>query len=472
MRVYTHVDAVLGPKRSFTPEGYLYCEDVPLARTGVQLYLPSELDGIPPGPDGLIHVSRDPADVFTDKAMRSFVGKPATDDHPPQGVSAVTWRDHSVGTLLNPRKGDGDLADTMVGDLLICHPDAIKNIMDGKREVSCGYSAEYEVTGPGKARQYDIIGNHVAIVKQGRCGSRCAIGDHDMTPTTTTSVAAKIGKVTYKNSLDAIRKMLDEAEAGAAAEDAGGTSHHVHINVGGTNAPGVTASETDVEKVARLEREKAAMTDDSSPMGKLAKLMADGFKVIGDRLAKLETKDGDDDDEKNETPAEKEAREKKDMADKAKMTGDAKPFVLDAAAIPAALQDFTSRAELIVPGVRMPTLDAKGDPKVVTDSLCQQRRSVLTTAMMLPNSNAVMLPLLAGQQSLDRMTCDAINTVFVAASETIKARNNGGAAVQLPGGALPAGARKVGDAVFTGPVTPAEINARNAHFNTTVRKGG
>ena len=35
----------LGPKRSLTPEGYLLCQDVPVARTGEMLYAEGELIG-------------------------------------------------------------------------------------------------------------------------------------------------------------------------------------------------------------------------------------------------------------------------------------------------------------------------------------------------------------------------------------------------------------------------------------------
>ena len=474
MRVHTRVDAVLGPKRSFTPEGFLFCEDVPLARTGEQIYLPHELAGIPAGKDGLIRVERHAADVFSDTALASFVGKPVTDDHPPDNLTPETWRDHGKGTILNPRRGVGEQADLMVGDLLIYDANAIKAIMDGKREISCGYTAEYEILGSGRARQFDIIGNHTALVSEGRCGGRCAIGDKKKMPGTV--------KMTLK---DKIAKAIDEAMEGESnPPNAGGAvEHHVHVNVGNTQAL--------EDEIARLQQELAALkaveeseesemeTSDKSPIMSALKKLQASMDAQGKRIKRLENRDESEkveesakkvesaDAEEDETDEEKKERLAKEAKAEAK---DANAFkaskVLDAAAIPAALQDLKERAELIVPGIRLPALDAKAAPSIVTDSICMQRRNVLNTGMMLPNSAGAIQPLLVGQPAIERMTCDAVHMVFTAVSENMRARNNAASPASQA-----MGARKVGDLTFSGAITPAEINAKNALFNREVRKG-
>ena len=474
MRVLTRMDAVLGPKRSFTPEGFLFCESVPLARTGEQIYLPSELQGIPAGKDGLIRVQRDASDVFSDTALASFVGKPVTDNHPEENLTPETWRNHGKGTILNPRRGTGDQADLMVGDLLIYDAAAIRAIMDGKREVSCGYTAEYQILGPGYARQYDIIGNHTALVAEGRCGGRCAIGDEK-------KMASPV-KLTLK---DRIAKAIDEAMEGEAGNTEGVTEHHVHVNVGGTEALLAEIEQLKIqlaEKENELEEdeeEEETMDSKSPVMRALNKLQA-SMDAQAKRIKKLESRDTDEkvensakkvealDAEEDETEEEKKAREAKEakMDKESKDGNPTKAKVLDAAAIPGALQDLKERAELIVPGIRLPALDAKGAPQVITDSICMQRRNVLTTGMMLPNSAVAIQPLLVGQPEIGRMTCDAVHMVFTAVSENMRARNN----ASLPGG-LCAGTRKVGDQTFSGAITPAEINAKNALFNREVRKG-
>jgi hypothetical protein len=84
--------------------------------------------------------------------------------------------------VLHPHRGDGLLTnnDFLYADLLIQDEDAIRDVREGKREVSAGYDAEYSELAPGEGRQHGIIGNHVALVDRGRCGYACHIGDSEM----------------------------------------------------------------------------------------------------------------------------------------------------------------------------------------------------------------------------------------------------------------------------------------------------
>ena len=76
----------LGTNQHLTPEGFLLCRDVPIARIGHQQYLNEELaPEIEGGADGVIHVERRPEDVFHDDVLASFEGKPVIDEHPESG---------------------------------------------------------------------------------------------------------------------------------------------------------------------------------------------------------------------------------------------------------------------------------------------------------------------------------------------------------------------------------------------------
>jgi hypothetical protein len=48
----------IGPKRHKTPEGYLICQDVPLARTGIMEYGQEEIPSIPADENGVIRIIR------------------------------------------------------------------------------------------------------------------------------------------------------------------------------------------------------------------------------------------------------------------------------------------------------------------------------------------------------------------------------------------------------------------------------
>ena len=171
----------LGPKRSLTPEGFLLCEDVPIARCGTMLYADGEVP-VTADRDGIIRIHRDPEDVFSPDSVASWNGKPVTYEHPPEKVQTVNWKTYSVGVTLNPHRGDGAVYDNefLYADLLIQDADAVRDVLAGLREVSGGYDAEYEDIAPGEGRQHLIVGNHVALVDRGRCGPKCMIGDSEM----------------------------------------------------------------------------------------------------------------------------------------------------------------------------------------------------------------------------------------------------------------------------------------------------
>lgn len=156
-----------------TPEGFLACEGVAIARIGTLKYkqgeVPIESDDL-----GDIEVERTPDVLFSQDCIASFEGKPITLNHPPDFVAPDNWKDYAVGVLQNVR-GDGDF---LLADLLITDESAIRFVKSGQfRQLSCGYEADYDKIAVGKGRQTRIIGNHVALVSEGRCGSQCAIFD-------------------------------------------------------------------------------------------------------------------------------------------------------------------------------------------------------------------------------------------------------------------------------------------------------
>ena len=65
-----------------TPEGFLICLDVPIARTGTQEYLGYEL-GLEDRTNDLFTVNRTEEEVFSPATIASFEGKCVTADHPP-----------------------------------------------------------------------------------------------------------------------------------------------------------------------------------------------------------------------------------------------------------------------------------------------------------------------------------------------------------------------------------------------------
>ena len=156
------------------PEGYLYCLNVPIARTGTQPYLRRELglEG-----EGIVQVIRTPEEVFSKETIASFEGMPVCDDHPFSDVDSGNITAYGKGHVQNVRQGAPPENDLLFADIIITHEDLIDAVLGGKREISCGYKCDYYQADDGKVYQKAIRGNHVAVVDNGRAGNRVAIRD-------------------------------------------------------------------------------------------------------------------------------------------------------------------------------------------------------------------------------------------------------------------------------------------------------
>jgi hypothetical protein len=168
------------PRR--TQDGYMAVR-AKAARTGVYQYSGREVD--PDNQHGLrdkalVNVLRDAEHVFDHRAAHSFIGKPITDNHPHEAVTAANWKDYARGTVMGAmREGDH-----LAFDLLLTDASAIAAVEAGKRELSNGYGTKLEfgdfTAADGTkcpARQTNIVGNHIALVDRGRAGPECRIVD-------------------------------------------------------------------------------------------------------------------------------------------------------------------------------------------------------------------------------------------------------------------------------------------------------
>ena len=114
--------------------------------------------------------------MFSPETIASFEAMPVTNDHPPDGVDISNIRALQKGHVHNVRRGTGEESDLLLADLIITDPVLIDLILDGKREISCGYT--YELCEEnGQYIQRKIRGNHVAVVDAGRAGARVSIRD-------------------------------------------------------------------------------------------------------------------------------------------------------------------------------------------------------------------------------------------------------------------------------------------------------
>lgn len=398
----------IGRTQSVTPEGFLLCDAVRIARTGPMMYRPDEVD-VEPNPNGAMTVLARDADVlFAPETILSFAGKPVTNDHPDDLIGPETWRSVACGTVLNPRRGDGADADHLVADLLITDADCIADIRSGKREVSCGYDTEAETVKPGYGRVTKIVGNHVALVERGRCGPSCAIQDEE-------PIMAKAKKRTVWDRLVTAFHAKDEAafqeELEAAKEEAGGEDDdkniHVHVNLNGA-AP----------EQAKADEPVKDETEDDPFEARFAKIEA-ALASIAETVGKLATA------EKSEAEAHEDLTKDEDGSEEEKPEAESeKAPVMDAAALSAEFQDTLSRAEIIAPGIKLPVFDAKAAPKLMADAMCGLRRKALAKAFDAPETRPSVEAVVGPRPDFSKMTCDAAATAFRGVSEVVKAKRS------------------------------------------------
>lgn len=137
-----------------------------LARTGIQIYN----DGINERRE-----YRSPEEVFSEDSLASFRGMPVTIQHPRVMVTARTWKQVAVGHVGDDvrRSDDGE---HVAASIWLHDAKAITRVQSGElQELSVGYLARLDET-PGvapsgekyDARQTEIRGNHVALLRQGQ----------------------------------------------------------------------------------------------------------------------------------------------------------------------------------------------------------------------------------------------------------------------------------------------------------------
>jgi hypothetical protein len=415
----------LSPNQYFTPEGFLVCEAVPIARIGTQEYADIELPDIEAGKDGLIVVERTPEVVFAPETLASLLGKPVTIGHPKEEVTPDTWALLSKGSTFNPRRGEGDQSDLLLADLMIQDKGAINEVRNnGLKGISVGYDADYEQIAPGRARQTTIVANHVALVRNPRCGTTCSvqdskpsIGDLPMAVKNgAESIKDKLRKLFMARDSEAFEKALSEE-----VKDEAGMAENVpaiHIHMPGAekaNASEETKDdESEADPMAKVLAAIDSVAQSVSAIGERVSALESGKTNDSEEEKKDETKDGDGsgDDETEETMDSDESEEKKD---------DDKKSTNDSASFRDEFQDAKSRAEILAPGVKLPTYDSKAEGKKTADAICVLRRRALRAA--LTNDNADLVRAITGDADVSKMTCDAAKMAFHAASELVKQKN-------------------------------------------------
>jgi hypothetical protein len=537
-RTNFYAPGAIGKTRRLTPEGFMVCEGVAIARTGEQRYHSTELPFEGDATTGEIIVMRLPEEVFSAQTMASFEGKPVTIEHPNEFVTPDSWKRDAVGTVQNVRQGKGIEDDMLIADLLITDGEAIAFVNRKRPELSCGYDAEYEQTMLGHAIQRNIIGNHVALLTdRGRAGPRCAIRDtaafdpseprdtngqwfnkqrHDEL----TAIAVKRSKNAVAHSKAAGNAAALTASRNARgltekAQQSGKRADHTAAREAHRNAAALAArnffskSTKSAAVVSHKTAESAhrlAMTAHESAIhhtpdnlgdSSMKSRFADKFirvmqafsakdAVALDRELATDGRTRDDDEDEEtmdgrikdaldwidaQRKAAKDAAEEKmkkekdcDEEDKKKKAEDAQKAKDSAAALEAArsrdvgvlntadaalmFKHIFARAEILSPGIAVPT----GDAAATKDALPALMLKAVKAAYSTDAGKAVIDPFLLGS-GIDAVTLDNVSGVFTGSAELMRQRNNRDTANT-----------KLSVKDFGKAVSPSTLNERNREF--------
>lgn len=438
-----HTPEKIGPKRGRTPEGFLVCYDVPLARVGFQEYGEHEINdpAITKPPDGYFRVERVPDEVFHPDSIASWNGKPVTNEHPPDLLTPATTREYQVGTMINPRRGTEGSDGLLFVDMVITDPAAMLDIDAGKREVSGGYECDYFEVTPGHLRQRNILGNHGALVDEGRCGEACSIHDHGPKSlafeaganirkqlrergTEMSRILDTLSKAfktrddkTFEQALGAAAIVMRDEEPSVKTE---GGSHEIHLHLEGNG------SKEEEEPPPRHEDPTDAAADEVPPWFKKFGQEHDSrWKGLDEwRKAVDAFMKGGARDEEGEKEVEGELEEE---APPGTELNDARG-ARDSAYLVDSFQETVAGAEVLVPGIQLPTLDRSARPRATFKDICGLRRRAIDRAAAQQETRE-MLAEVTNNRGINTKTatCRDVRNIFRAVVALKRAANARGA---------------------------------------------
>ena len=412
-----------------TPEGFLICYDVPIARIGEQTYKKDEVP-VEPNAQGLITIKRTEDEVFKPEALLSFEGKPFTIDHPEEMVTPENWAEKAHGFVTNIRKGLEDKLGTIIGDIVVTTNKAIELIMGGMREISCGYDADYEQLETGIGIQKNIIGNHIALVMRGRAGKRCAIGDNN---NITNKIEEEDEAMKFKDKLKAVyRKLikdadfekLDDEEKANMLAEAAGSSIEDEIGEEELLANTKTPAEEKKEEVVETDEENSSGEVTNAELKDILIRMLDIMELVAKSSTVGDKKVKDDeevieekkDEEEIKTEDVNEGGSAKSMAQMEDEDIDEEEELKKAEAkdCDSTWHDTAYRADLLAPGIKIskPTKDhAAAILKIKKRAVSK----AYTTDADIVNLYVKDVASLDGK---------ALDVAFIAISEAMKSKNN------------------------------------------------
>lgn len=368
-------------------DGRLHVDLAPITKAAINPYYGREIPGwdkLGLDPNKIYRLFRDPEEIK--KAAATFNRLPLLATHAATSAESHPT-DNVVGSTGEKAAFDGDY---LRNSLVVWRQDAIDGIEDSsQKELSCGYHYVPDMT-PGEwngqpydGRMTEIVGNHLALVKEGRAGPDVVVGDSNTIPHSEAEAASGSGVIDQPAAIErmtimakapvvlsrkaafAYGAMVSAVQPKLAADSkidlmpafAGVTAQNFKSKkaaiVSGVvkamsgvklakdeNLDGIKqAAEELVDKIENVEAgDPAPATDDDDPVETLRALSDDPekFRAAVEALLKRQEPDGDE-------PPAKDAEEDK-AAPAAKDEDKGNPNMVTKAAMDAALVKVRTEA--------------------------------------------------------------------------------------------------------------------------------
>jgi hypothetical protein len=176
-----------GSAREIDTNGWITVYDNPLSKVGVFPYSGATVGG---DPSKIYQVYRPEEELSNPITIKSFTNIPWVDDHP-----GVLLGNSDEGLTPAEKKGIQGIIGEQVyfkdgilyGNIKIFSETLANLINSGKKQLSVGYQCMYEIVSgvwngiPYDAIQRQILGNHLALVQEGRMGKQVAVLDSHYT---------------------------------------------------------------------------------------------------------------------------------------------------------------------------------------------------------------------------------------------------------------------------------------------------
>lgn len=198
--------------------GYWEIKHNPISKVGVFPYMGRSISD-ECEPDKIYYVFRSADTLKASVDTWDNPPKPFINDHEMLGEGFSKIDDRPVqGVIHNPVFED----DTLYADISVYSESLKDKIENGKKELSLGYFCKYrKEKGIYKGQAYDfvqedMVGNHIALVDNGRCGSDVRVFDHKCTMDSLDLIGSfdsEESEELKKNASDGIIKTTEEKDS-------------------------------------------------------------------------------------------------------------------------------------------------------------------------------------------------------------------------------------------------------------------